>query len=78
MALSLARTRGFLLRLVRQRALAFVVGLLLAVPAAWIEFGGRFDQWWVQGLALVGGATGVALIWIALTGRSQDWIEPLP
>jgi hypothetical protein len=76
MALSFARLRGLLLRLVRQRALAFIVGLLLAAPAAWIEFSGRFDQWWAQGFALIAGATGVAMIWMSVAGRKQDWIDP--
>jgi hypothetical protein len=71
----LRRARGALLRLVRRRALTFVVGLCLAAPAAWLEFGGRINAWWVDGVSLVVGATGVALIWTALTGVSPDWIE---
>ena len=55
-----------LLRLVRRRALATALGLALAVPAAWLEFGGRVDAWWVDGLSLVMGATGVALLWAGL------------
>jgi hypothetical protein len=69
------RARGFLLRLARRRALAIVVGLALAAPAAWLEFGGRSDAWWVEGLGLVLGATGVALIWTGLTGARPDWID---
>ena len=76
MALSLARVRGILLRLVRRRPLAFVIGLLLAAPAAWIEFSGRVDRWWAPGVALVAGATGIALMWTALTGKQQDWVDP--
>jgi hypothetical protein len=70
------RTRGLVLRLVRRRAAAFLVGLALAAPAAWIEWSGRFDAWWVDGLALVLGATGLALMWTAMTGLPPDWIEP--
>ncbi|HEX7559920.1 MAG TPA: hypothetical protein VF386_12020, partial [Usitatibacter sp.] len=50
-----------ILRLVRRRLLAIVIGLALAAPAGWIEFGGRDRMWWVEGLALVVGATGLAI-----------------
>jgi hypothetical protein len=73
--MALRRLRGLILRLVRRRALAVVVGLALAVPAAWIEFGGRFAPWWIDGLALVMGATGVAILWTGLTGATADWID---
>jgi hypothetical protein len=71
------RLRGVILRLARRRALALVVGAALVAPAAWIEMSGRYDEWWINGLALVGGATGVALACIGLTGASPDWIEPV-
>jgi hypothetical protein len=64
-----------ILRLVRRRALAILVGLALALPAAWVEFSGRYGAWWVDGLALVVGATGIAIFWAGLTGASPDWIE---
>ena len=63
------------LRLVRRRGLAIVVGAALAVPAAWVEFSGRFGSWWVEGLALLVGATGLAILWTGLTGVSPDWTE---
>jgi hypothetical protein len=72
--MSLRRIRGFLLRLVRRRGLALFVGLALAVPAAWVEFSGRYAGW-VEGLALVIGATGIAIFWTGLTGASPDWID---
>lgn len=71
--MALRRARGFLLRLVRRRGLAVIVGLVLAVPAAWLEF--RADRWWTEGLALVLGATGLALFWTGLTGASPDWVD---
>ena len=73
--MALRRVRGFLLRIVRRRALAIVLGLALAVPAAWVEFSGRYGAWWVEGLALVIGATGLAIFWTGLTGTSPDWID---
>jgi hypothetical protein len=71
----LPRFRGVILRLVRRRALAFAVGLALVLPAAWVEFSGQFDAWWIEGLALVMGATGVAILWTGLTGAAPDWID---
>ena len=71
----LRRLRGVLLRFVRRRGAVIVAGLALTVPAAWVEFSGRFDAWWVDGLALVVGATGLALLWSGLTGVPPDWIE---
>ena len=72
----LRRVRGALVRLVRRRALAIVVGLALAGPAAWLEVGGRSDEWWVDGLSLILGATGVALMWMGLVGPKPDWVQP--
>jgi hypothetical protein len=63
------------LRLVRRRPLAVVVGLALAGPAAWVEFVAHYDPWWVEGLALVVGATGLAIFWTGLTGVSPDWVD---
>ncbi len=71
----LRRARGFLLRLVRRRALAIAVGLALVAPAMWAEFFSRYEAWWIDGLALVVGATGIALFWTGLTGAAPDWVE---
>ena len=72
--MALGRVRGTILRLVRRRGLAMAVGLALAVPAAWVEFSGRYEAWWMEGLALVVGATGLAIFWTGLTGASPDWV----
>jgi len=71
----LRRLRGIVLRLVRRRAAAVIVGLALTLPSAWVEFSGRYDASWAQGLALVVGATGVAVLWTGLTGVSPDWVD---
>ena len=68
------RMRGAVLRLVRRRALSAAVGLALAAPAAWVQLSGR-GVWWVEGLSLVAGATGLALIWAAIAGPGPDWID---
>jgi hypothetical protein len=69
------RARGAVLRLVRRRLLSTIVGLLLAAPAAWVEFSDGNFAWWVRGMALVGGATGLALLWSGLAGLGPDWID---
>jgi hypothetical protein len=69
------RTRGALLRLVRRRSVSIVIGALLAIPAAWVEFGGVHTSWWIEGLSLIVCATGLALLWTGMTGASPDWVE---
>ena len=69
------RARGALLRLVKRRALSMTIGTVLAVPAVWLELGRLDVPWWIEGLCLVVGATGLALLWTGLTGPSPDWIE---
>ena len=71
----LRRARGLLLRMVRRRAVAVAVGVVLAAPAVWLEFSSHYDAWWVDGFSLVVGATGVALVWAGLTGARPDWID---
>jgi hypothetical protein len=73
--MALRRARGMILRLVKRRGLAMAAGLALAVPAGWVEFSGRYDAWWVEGLALVVGGTGLAIFWTGLTGASPDWVD---
>jgi hypothetical protein len=72
---STRRIRGALLRLVRRRRLSTAIGLACVVPSAWVEFGGHYSSWVAQGAALVVGATGLALLWTAVTGVSPDWVE---
>ncbi len=73
--MSLRRFRGALLRLIRRRPAAISIGLVLVVPSAWVELGGHASSWWMDGVALVAGATGAALIWTSLTGSRPDWVE---
>lgn len=51
------------------------LGLVLVVPAAWVEFAAASAPGWLQGASLVVGATGLALFWTGLTGPSPDWVE---
>jgi hypothetical protein len=73
--MAVRRVRGAILRLVRYRPLAMAVGAALAAPAAWLELRGGSGLWWLDGLALVVGATGVALFWTGLTGARPDWVD---
>ena len=69
----LRRVRGSLLRVVRRPVASIVAGLLLAVPAGWMQFRGSSDTWWAEGLSMVGLAVGIALIWTGLFGLKPDW-----
>jgi hypothetical protein len=69
------RARGALLRLVRRRPASALVGALLVVPAAWVEFGTQDFPAWSQGIALIAGAVGVALLWTGIAGLAPDWID---
>jgi hypothetical protein len=71
----LRRLRGSLLRFVRRRALCAASGIALVAPAAWVEFVARVDQWWAEGVALIAGATGLALLWTAIVGVAPDWVD---
>jgi hypothetical protein len=73
--MSLRRIRGALLRFIRRRPAAITVGFLLVLPSAWLELSGRASSWWIEGAALVVGATGLALLWTGITGLSPDWVE---
>lgn len=73
--MAVRRVRGVLLRLVRRRPLAIAVGVTLAAPATWLEVRGGSGAWWLDGLCLVVGATGVALLWTGLTGARPDWVD---
>lgn len=73
------RLRGVLLRLVRNRRLATLLGLLVMAPGVWLF---AADLPWesgvTDGLALLAVATGAALAWTGLAGRQADWVDPNP
>ena len=72
----LKRVRGALLRFVLKRPAAITLGVLLTAPAAWLllqDF--PWESPVTDGLGLVVGATGVALLVTGLGGRRPDWIE---
>ena len=73
--MAVRRARGAILRLVRRRPLAIAVGVAMVTPAAWLQVSGRSVAWWVDGMGLVLGATGAALMWAGLTGPRPDWID---
>ena len=70
------RLRGLFLRLVLHRTVSITLGVILLVPALWLFFG---DYAWesplTDGLQLVMGATGAALLLAGIGGRRPDWIE---
>jgi hypothetical protein len=73
----LRRARGLLLRLILNRPLALLFGLLLAVPGGFLVVLDRpWESWLTDGLSLLLLATGLALIVSAVSGRTGDWIDP--
>jgi hypothetical protein len=70
------RLRGLFIRLVLNRKVSIAAGLLLLVPAVWLFAG---DYAWetpvTDGLQLILGATGVALLVAGAGGRRPDWID---
>ena len=71
------RLRGSLLRLVLKRTIAIGVGVALVTPSAWLLFQ---DLPWetgiTDGIGLIVGATGLALLIAGIGGRRPDWVEP--
>jgi hypothetical protein len=71
------RVRGWLLRMVLSRTRAVALGTMMSAPAVWLWWRDySWETWYTDGLALVVGATGLALILAGLGGRRPDWIEP--
>jgi len=70
------RLRGALLRLAFNRPAAFAVGVACVGGAGWLAtIDAPWESWMSDGLGLVAGATGAALILVALGGRRPDWEE---
>ena len=71
------RLRGWFLRLALNRPLSVVLGLLLLTPAVWLFVGDyRWETPITDGLQLILGATGAALLFAGIGGRRPDWIDP--
>ena len=70
------RLRGWLLRLVLKRTAAVMVGVFLLAPAVWLVVADlSWENGATDGLGLVLGASGAALILAGLGGRRGDWVE---
>ena len=70
------RLRGWLLRLALKRPVAIGLGLGLLVPAVWLLVQDlRWETPVTDGLSLILGATGAALLLAGTGGRRPDWFE---
>lgn len=73
MLISLRRARGVLLRLVFRQRAAFVVGwLLVGLAGGLLAADFAWESWVSDGLSLVLGASGVALLIAALGERRSN------
>ena len=73
------RLRGLFIRLVLNRRVSIALGLLLLTPAVWLFIGDyRWETPVTDGLQLVLGATGAALLLAGIGGRRPDWIDSDP
>ena len=73
----LRRTRGWLLRLAVGRwgsALAGGVLTMAFVTLRAVDF--AWESWLSDGVGMLLGATGLALLLVAAGGRRPDWIDP--
>ncbi len=74
---SLRRLRGWLLRIVFDRRTSAIIGSVLVATFALLRIVAfPWESWLTDGLNLLIGATGVALLVTAISGRRPDWIEP--
>ena len=70
------RVRGILLRLAFRRPVALAVGAVLLAPALVLVLDDySWESWITDGLALVLGGTGAALVLTGIGGRRPDWID---
>ena len=73
----LKRVRGRLLRLVLKRHVAVGLGLVLLTPALWLMVADLdWENGATDGLGLIFGATGIALLLAGIGGRRPDWVDP--
>jgi hypothetical protein len=77
MKLTLNRVRGSLLRLaLYRRGAVFIGSTFAAFSLSLLAFDYTWESWLSDGISLVVGATGVALLLTGVQGRRQDWIDP--
>jgi len=70
------RLRGLLIRIILNRPLSIALGIVFLAPAIWLWLGNyRWETPITDGLGLVLGATGTALVIAGVGGRKPDWID---
>lgn len=72
----LKRLRGSVLRFALKRPAAIGLGVVMLVPAAWLLIDDLpWESPFTDGIGLILGATGVALLLAGIGGRRPDWID---
>lgn len=70
------RVRGWFIRLALNRKASIVLGLILLAPALWLRVAEyRWETAATDGIGLILGATGTALLLAGIGGRRPDWID---
>lgn len=70
------RLRGLLLRIAYHRTFALVSGAVCLVGAFWLAVNDySWEGSFSSGFGMIIGATGMALVFMALSGRQSDWEE---
>lgn len=66
-----------MLRLALRRGPALVAGCIMLAPAIVVAVGDfGWESWLTDGLGLVVGATGAAMVMTGLAGPQADWVDP--
>ena len=68
------RLRGLLLRIAYHRTFALVSGAACLVGSFWLSANDySWEGSFSSGIGMIVGATGMALVFMALSGRQPDW-----
>ena len=70
------RLRGLVLRLAYHQKFALVFGVIFLAVAFWLAVNDySWEGSFSSGFGMIIGATGMALVFMALSGRQPDWEE---
>ncbi len=75
---AIRRMRGALLRLTLARRIATSIGVVLVLPTTVLSLADfEWESWVTDGIVLLTGALGAALLVVGFSGRRADWVDPV-